>query len=88
MGTASRAYTKVPIRGDGTGAECTVVVNGNSKSRVCTVSSGGSGYTYGTVNSHGGGAPTGTNFPVFNVIIPPQGDMVLMSIENLEQETL
>ena len=73
MGTASRTYTKVPIRGDGTGAECTVVVNSNSKVESVTVSSGGSGYTYGTVDLAGGGAPTGTTSPVFNVIIPPQG---------------
>ena len=72
MGTASRTYTKVPIRGDGTGAECTVVVNSNSKVESVTVSSGGSGYTYGTVDL-AGGAPTGTTSPVFNVIIPPQG---------------
>ena len=73
MGTASRTYTKVPIRGDGTGAECTVVINSNSKVESVTVSSGGSGYTYGTVDLAGGGAPTGTTSPVFNVIIPPQG---------------
>ena len=72
MGTASRTYTKVPIRGDGTGAECTVVVNSNSKVESVTISSGGSGYTYGTVDLAGGGAPTGTTSPVFNVIIPPQ----------------
>ena len=31
LGTANQTYTKVPIKGDGTGAEATVVVNSNSK---------------------------------------------------------
>ena len=27
LGTANRTYTRVPIKGDGTGAECTIVIN-------------------------------------------------------------
>ena len=73
VGTAGRTYTRIPIRGDGTGAEATVVVNSNSKVESVTISSGGSGYTYGTLDLAGGGAPTGTTSPVFNIIIPPQG---------------
>ena len=73
MGQASKTYTRVPIVGDGTGAECTVVINSNSKVESVTISNGGSGYTYGTVDLAGGNAPTGTTRPVFNVIIPPQG---------------
>ena len=73
LGTAGRTYTRVPIRGDGNGAEATVVINSNSKVESVTISSGGSGYTYGTVDLAGGGAPTGSTSPVFNVIIPPQG---------------
>ena len=34
LGTA-RTYTRVPIKGDGRGAEATVVVNNNSKNRIC-----------------------------------------------------
>ena len=73
VGTAGRTDTRIPIRGDGTGAEATVVINSNSKVESVTISSGGSGYTYGTLDLAGGGAPTGTTSPVFNIIIPPQG---------------
>jgi len=73
LGTAGVTYTRVPIRGDGTGAEATVVINSSSKIESVTISSGGSGYTYGTLDLAGGGAPTGSTSPVFNIIIPPQG---------------
>ena len=73
LGTANRTYTKVPINGDGTGAEATVVINNNSKVESVTVSSGGSGYTYGTLDLEAGSVPTGSTASVFNVIIPPQG---------------
>jgi hypothetical protein len=73
LGTANRTYTRVPIKGDGTGAEATVVINNNSKVESVTISSGGSGYTFGTLDLVSGNVPTGTTSPVFNVIIPPQG---------------
>ena len=73
IGTANRTYTRVPIRGDGSGAECTIVINNDSKVESVTVSNGGSGYTYGTVDLVSGGVPTGATTPTFNVIIPPQG---------------
>ena len=31
LGTANSTYTSVPIRGDGTGAECTIVIDADSK---------------------------------------------------------
>ena len=73
LGTENRTYTRVPVKGDGTGAEATVVINNNSKVESVTVSSGGSGYTFGTLDLVSGGVPTGSTSPVFNVIIPPQG---------------
>jgi hypothetical protein len=73
LGTANITYTRVPIQGDGTGAEATVVVNNDSKVESVTISSGGSGYTFGTVDLESGGVPTGSTKPVFNVIIPPNG---------------
>ena len=73
LGTANRTYTRVPIKGDGTGAECTIVVNNDSKVETVTVSSQGSGYTYGNVDLLAGGVPTGTTTPTFNVIISPKG---------------
>ena len=73
LGTANRTYSRVPISGDGSGAECTIVINNDSKVESVTISKGGSGYTYGTVDLISGNVPTGSTSPIFNVIIPPQG---------------
>ena len=73
VGPANTTYTKVPIRGDGTGAECTVVVNNDQRIESVTVSNQGSGYTFGTVDLVAGNVPTGTTLPVLNVIISPKG---------------
>jgi hypothetical protein len=73
VGTANRTYTRVPIKGDGAGAECTIVVNNDQKIESITVSSQGSGYTYGNVDIVSGNVPTGTTSPTFDVIIPPKG---------------
>ena len=73
LGTANRTYTRVPIRGDGSGAEATIVINNDSKVEAVTISNGGSGYTFGTLDLVGGNVPTGTTSPIFDVIIPPQG---------------
>ena len=73
LGTANKTYSRVPIRGDGYGAEATVVINSDSKLESVTVSNGGSGYTYGTLDLSGGNVPTGTSNPITNVIIPPRG---------------
>ena len=73
LGTANRTYTKVPIKGDGRDAEATVVINNNSKVESVTISKGGSGYTFGTLDLESGNVPTGTTNPTFNVIIPPEG---------------
>ena len=73
LGTANATYTGVPIRGDGTGAECTIVINGNQEVGQVIVSSQGSDYTYGNIDLVAGGVPTGTTRPTFDVIIPPQG---------------
>jgi len=73
LGTANVTYTRVPIDGDGVGGEATVVINNDSKVESVTVSSGGEGYTFGTVNLKSGGVPSGSTKPIFNVIIPPNG---------------
>tara|TARA_X000001382_G_scaffold130863_1_gene127419 strand:- start:821 stop:2374 length:1554 start_codon:yes stop_codon:yes gene_type:complete len=73
LGTANSVYTSVPIRGDGSGAECTVVIDANQQVSSATVSNQGSGYTYANVDLVAGGVPTGTTRPVLEVIIPPQG---------------
>jgi hypothetical protein len=73
LGTANRTYTRVPIKGDGSGAEATIVIDNDSKVDSITISKGGSEYTYGTVDLVSGGVPTGSTSPIFDVIIPPQG---------------
>ena len=73
LGTAGAVYTRVPIRGDGTGAECTVVMTNDQTVDSVTVSSQGSGYTFGSIDLAAGGVPTGSTIPSFNVIISPQG---------------
>ena len=73
LGTANRTYSNVPIRGDGTGATCTVVINNDQKVDTVTVSNQGSGYSFGSVDLVAGGVPTGTSRPTFDVIMTPQG---------------
>ena len=73
LGTANTVYTNVPIKGDGSDAECTIIINANSQVESVTISDQGSGYTYGNVDLVAGGVPTGTTRPVFNVIMTPQG---------------
>jgi hypothetical protein len=73
IGTANTTYTRVPIKGDGTGAECTIVVGADQKVDTVTVSNQGSGYTYANVDLIAGGVPTGSTRPLFDVIMTPQG---------------
>ena len=73
VGPANRTYTRVPIRGDGSGAECTIVVNNDQKIESVTISNQGSGYTFGSVDLVAGNVPTGTTRPTFDVIISPNG---------------
>jgi hypothetical protein len=73
LGSPNTTYTKVPIKGDGSGAEATIVVNNDAKVESITITKGGSGYTYGTVDLVAGNVPTGSTAPIFNVIIPPKG---------------
>ena len=73
LGTANQTYTGVPIKGDGTGALCTVTIDGDSKISEVSVSAQGSGYTFGTLDFEAAGIPAGTIRPTFDVIITPQG---------------
>ena len=56
LGTANRTYSNVPIRGDGTGATCTIVINNDQKVDTITASNQGSDYTFGNVDLVAGGA--------------------------------
>jgi len=73
IGTANRTYTKVPIKGDGAGAECTITINNDAKIGSVVVSNQGSGYTFGNVDLIAGGVPSPNEYPVLDVIIPPRG---------------
>ena len=71
VGPPDTTYTNVPINGDGTGALATIVINNDSKVESITITNGGTGYTYGTVDLQLGNVPLGTVTPQFDVIIPP-----------------
>ena len=73
VGTANRTYSRVPIKGDGTGAECTIVVNNDQQVESVTISNQGSGYTFGNIDLVNGGVPTGSTRPLFDVIMSPPG---------------
>jgi len=73
IGTANQTYTRVPIKGDGFDAECTVVVNNDQQIESVTVSNEGYGYTYGNVDLSAGSVPTPTSAPTLDVIVPPPG---------------
>jgi len=73
VGTANRTYSRVPIKGDGSGAECTVVINNDQKVDNVVISNQGSGYTFGNVDLSAGGVPDSDTKPVLDVIISPNG---------------
>jgi hypothetical protein len=75
IGTRNTIYTDVPIKGDGTGATAIILIDNDSKVQSITVSNGGSGYTYGTVDIENSGINIESNtvLPSFDVIIPPKG---------------
>jgi len=66
-------YANVPIRGDGTGAECTIVTTNDQRIDSITITNQGSGYTFANVDLVAGNVPTGTTRPTFDVIISPTG---------------
>jgi hypothetical protein len=73
LGAANKIYTNVPIKGDGSGAEATISIGSDSTVESITISKGGSGYTYGTVDLSAANVPLGAIRPSFDVIIPPNG---------------
>ena len=84
LGTANRTYTRVPIKGDGSGAECTVVINNDQQVDSVTISNQGKDYSFGNVDLVAGNVPTGTTIPTLDVIIsPPGGSTEKTSTENL-----
>jgi len=85
---ANRTVVNVPVRGDGTGALCSVVIGGTDGTldgtiTTCTVNTEGSGYTHGAVLpddikeqhdiQHSGVLTFTGTAPAFEVIIGPDG---------------
>jgi hypothetical protein len=70
--SATKSYTNVPIVGDGSGAEATIVVGTDGTVESINVTNGGQNYTYGVVDLVSAGI-SGDTLPTFDVIIPPPG---------------
>lgn len=64
------SYTNVPIIGDGSGAEATIVVGNDGTVESINVTNGGQNYTYGIVDLVSAGISADI-LPTFEVIIPP-----------------
>jgi len=71
--TSGNTITDVPIKGDGTGAFATVILNNDQKVQSVVISKGGSGYTFGTLDLVSRGVSIQDTAPVFDIIIPPKG---------------
>ena len=83
-GGTNGTFSNIPIRGDGTGGLCEVVVLGGAVSSV-TVTTRGTGYTFGTVSnaqivSAGSTSLSGSEL---DVIIPPKGGHGANALEEL-----
>jgi len=74
-GYTPNTYNNVPIRGNGKGALCSVVVSADQKVSSINITNGGSGYTYATVDLESAGITNSTTDKdaEFDVIIPPSG---------------
>jgi len=75
LGIPNKVYSRIPIKGDGSGAEVTIIINNDSRVESVVVSNGGSGYTFGRLDLNSGGFPVEgvTRIPSFEVVIPPKG---------------
>src|SRR6056300_587001 len=83
-GGTNGTFTGIAIRGDGSGGVCSVTVSGGSVTAV-TVTTRGTGYTFGTVSNAqivAAGA-TSLSGAELDVIIPPQGGHGKNAIEEL-----
>lgn len=74
-GYTPNVYNNIPIKGNGKGALCSIIVGDDQRVSSITITSGGSGYTYGTVDldSVGISNEISDKDAEFKVIIPPSG---------------
>jgi hypothetical protein len=68
-----RVINQVPIVGDGFGAVATISIGNDSRVSSITITNGGIGYTYATIDWKSVGIVALEENPLFDVIIPPQG---------------
>ena len=83
-GGANGTHTNIDIRGDGSGGKCSVTVAGGVVTAV-TVTTAGTGYTFGTVSNAqivAAGATSLTGAEL-DVIIPPKGGHGKNAVEEL-----
>jgi len=83
-GGTNGTFTGIAIRGDGSGGVCSVTVSGGSVTAV-TVTTRGTGYTFGTVSNAqivAAGA-TSLSGAELDVIIPPKGGHGANAVEEL-----
>lgn len=71
--TSSTTVTNIPIKGDGTGGLASVEFDEQGRPIKTTVTNGGSGYTFGTLDLDSVLQPVTFGKAIFNVIIPPPG---------------
>jgi hypothetical protein len=70
----NQVYSRIPIKGDGSGAEATIIINNDSRVESVVVSNGGNGYTFARLDLEAGGFPVEgiTRLPEFEIVIPPK----------------
>lgn len=75
VGPANEIYENVPIKGDGSGALATIVLNADSEVESVTITNGGSGYSYASIDYGAVNIGGNSNYtsPNIDVIIPPRG---------------
>lgn len=75
QGYTENTYNNIPIKGNGSGATCSIVVGADQKVSSISITNGGSGYTYATVDLISAGIVNGATDKdaEFSVIIPPTG---------------
>jgi hypothetical protein len=72
-GVRNRVFNNIPIKGDGTGAVASIVLNNNSQVESVFITNGGQGYTFAQLDLAAGGVPSTLTPPTFDVIIAPSG---------------
>jgi hypothetical protein len=75
LGLPNQVYNRIPIKGDGSGAEATIIINNDQRVESITIANGGRGYSFASIDLENSSFPTTgiTRLPKFEVVIPPKG---------------